>query len=280
MLQFFQSDSASGALRSLYDLLRYYVIGVFSKTGFFARKFLEATLGRFGTLRLEFSPYPAMSVPNRFNSIPLIELAIGVYCNVSNAKINTHKVGYFSWRRFVNIATLKQVELPVTEDKIAFTTQPFKEFGLAFSADKWHLLPSSHCPDRHEPLLSFVGHQAFIEGERPQGFEESFGLPVKIVSVVDLGENPDRGIGSHAELSPDFVVANLVQGKLAEYPSIPRHRRHMVGSVISSLKGKFESVKLFWRRKEFQLRNELHRYIIPSIGTLVKKEARANSSAT
>jgi hypothetical protein len=28
------------------------------------------------------------------------------------------------------------------------------------------------------------------------------------------------------------------------------------------------------------LRNELHRYIIPSIGTLVKKEARANSSAT
>jgi hypothetical protein len=278
--QFFQRNSASGALRSLYDLLRNNVVGVFSKTGFFARKFLETALGRFGALGLELRPNATVAMPDTLDRIALINLPVGVNSDIGYTEINTKKVRYFTWRRFVNITTLKQVEDAVTEDKITLTPKTFKEFGLSLTADKRHLLAACHCPDRNNTFIEFVGDKPVIERESAVWLESAHRLLIELVGIINLGKHPYRGIGAQSKQATDFVVFQLVEGVLPKDARVPRDSRDVVTGFIRRLKGLLQGVKLLKRRIQLDLRYKLHDFIIPSIGEINKKEVCAVSSAT
>jgi hypothetical protein len=278
--QFFQCNSASGALRSLYDLLRNNVVGVFSKTGFFARKFFESALGRFGSLGLELRPNATVAMPDTLNRIALINFTVRVHSDIGYTEINAKEVRDFTQWRFINITTLKQVEDAVTEDKITLTPKTFKEFGLSLTADKRHLLAACHCPDRNNTFIEFVGDKPVIERESAVWFESAHRLLIEFVGIIYLGKHPYSGIGAQSKQATNFVVFQFMKGVLAKYARVPCDSRHVITGCIRRLKRLLQGIKLLRRRLQLDLRYQLHTLIIPSIGGINKKDVYAVSSAS
>ena len=270
--QVFQRNPATGVFGGFNDSFAQGVVNVSSEAAFLAGKGFQAAFGRSGLFSLQLGAQATVTVANVLDRLALVDVAVTVNGDVVDTKVNSKEAFGVNLRRFFNIAALVKIELAIAKDKIALAMQTLKQLGLSFAAYERHFLAARHCPDRDGALSELVGHKPVIERESSQWPKGMLGLTVFLVGVGHLGKDTHSNISTKAESFSDIRIAELVQSELPENPFPPRLATDIVARSVSGLKCLFECSMLFWRRLEFDLSNQLHTEIIPSIGNFAKKE--------
>jgi len=270
MRQVLQRNSLAGVVRGLYDPLRDDVIHICGKTPLFAGKPLELALGRTRLSGLQLAAQLAVTVTHALHTFALMKCTVTGNSNVGDTQVNPKESFGINLWRFVNVARLEQIELAIAENEIALAMQTLKKFGLTLTAGKRHLLSSGHCPDRYDTFGELVGNKPVVEGESSKRLEGALGFLVLLIGIGNFSKDAHGNISAEVESLANIGVAELVQVELSKRAFSPSKLAHVIARGVGGLKRLFKRRVLLWRRLEFQLCNQLHTDIVPSIGDLVK----------
>lgn len=264
--QIFKCDPARGAFRGPDEDLADTVVDVSLETGEPARQLLESSLGTPGTDELKDGAALLIPLPLGFDLRTRELDAIGVSGNVNDTEIHTKPAIVVIRIGFINFADLVNIEVAVAEDQVCLAPQPFEHLHLVFASDEEKMFDSpTHSPDRNLEwvAVSVPAQDTLIIGNRTIRSECSLGSGVEFVGIGYLGDathdNLRRKIG---KLSSRIVVSQLVEIILPKCFSFPCAFAEIVACGISQFKRTPEGVGLFWRRKQFDLSDQFHGYII------------------
>ena len=150
-----------------------------------------------------------------------------------------------------------QIESAVSENKIGFTLQGLKHFKLLWSGKERDFEPAGHGPDGDDLLIEIPRQDTGIEGYAAVFGKGAFGFFVQLISIGNLGGDPDNNLGRQVKTFPDNVVLSFVDIVLPEHLVLPSKVADKVRGFIGGFKSQFQSVKLFLSRIEFYLGNQL-----------------------
>ena len=256
--EFFQGNPAPGAFSLLYDAFADAVVHVGSEATLLARQFLEATLGRFGAFLLQALAQAMMAMADIVDVLGRVYLAIGIGGNIDHAKIDTEEAVNVNRIRRFDFARAKQVELTANQAQVAFAAMTAKELKLSSPANERHLLPTIERPDAHLLRIEFPGQHAAVKGDRAIQSKCALMPAVELVGIGNLGDTTDGHLCTKAELIPDVVIDQAMQGKLAKRFLLPGYLADVVASLIGPGVHFVQGLALFVCWLQLGLRRKFH----------------------
>ena len=156
------------------------------------------------------------------------------------------------------------------ENQVRFALLRLQQRALALTANKRDALSTVHCPDRDFGLVNVPAQNAVIIGDRAIGLESPLGVPVQFVGVGNAGDTAHDHLSRQTKSGACFVVGQFVEAILPELFTLPRPRADSVTGSVGRFHRLFECGKLSSRRKEFDLRHEVHASSVARNGSSVK----------
>jgi len=172
--QFFKRYIALGVFRSFHDLLANHVVGMPTKAGFFARKFLEQSLRGFPAFAmcvgrgfgLQLGAQAAMAIAHRVDRLARIDLSIRIYRDMDDAEVKPENLLAFGWNGFIHLARGGEQELITKQNQIGFALPRLQQFTLRVAADKWNSHPTVNRPNRNFALVNLPAPNTVVRGDR------------------------------------------------------------------------------------------------------------------
>ena len=106
------------------------MVGVFAEPGFFARKFLKMTFGRFRATFLQALTQCLMPCTNTFNRLPTEGFPLRVSSQVDDTQINPEGVIGGSRGRGWNVKGYRKIEGPIAVKQVSLSLDTPGLFGL------------------------------------------------------------------------------------------------------------------------------------------------------
>ena len=263
--KFFDGNSATAAFSRGNDLLGNNVICMRGKALLFARKFLQAALGRAGLFLLQLSPQAAMAKAHGFSGAAAVPIAIGVGGDVRDSKIDSKELINVSDLWSVDVTSRGQIELTAVVDQIRLALLRLQEFALSFSQRVLHLQAAIDAQDA-DGRFSGEPQDPVIVSDGSVGPKGPLGTLVELISIGHFSSGSDDHLtGQKRECGAGVVVAEFVDGKLPEDLGIPRVIRDPIATGIDRFHRVLEGVGLFWRRQQLHFGGQLHNFSISRI---------------
>ena len=193
-LEVFKGKGSMGAFCLGNNAFGNNVVCIALESFFTARKFLEMPLGRLRSCLLERLFQSRDLLSDRIDSLSRKRFSVGVCRERDNSQIDPQKSLGIDGGSVRNIDHDVQEELPFEEDQIRLTAHLVPVKGSVMAKNKGNLDSSleggkrcsGQVPERKRPFVIF--HSGIFLEKMPV-------FPVRLVTVGDLGNRPDNGLG-------------------------------------------------------------------------------------
>lgn len=142
-------------------------------------------------------------------------------------------------------------------DKVGFSLACLDELLLSLSGQEGDLHPPVYSPDGD--MIGIVTQDPIIIGNGPMKLKLSLALPVKLISIGNLGYTTNDYLGRKWEALPHIMVGKLMKIELAKGLTIPGYPGNVIAGSIGLLHSLKEGLGLIRQRLKFNIRNKFHR---------------------
>jgi hypothetical protein len=130
---------------------------------------------------------------------------------------------------------------------------------LPLSCNKGDVLQASgYRPERHGAMVKLIGQHPVIISDTAKRLVGAVLLPIRFVTITNLGKAADDHLRRQVEGFFDVGVAQLLQRVLAERVRLPSNLTDIVAGSVGRFKRAFERSRLFWHWQQFQLCCHFH----------------------
>ena len=247
----------------LHNLLTDAVVLLSSKATFFTRQSFCNSFSRLGSFLLKSFALSASALSNRIDLVSCELFTIRSCGDVDNSQVNSKAIFNVIRRWFVNVASGKQIESTVNQNKVAFAPLRLKQFLLSFATNKGHSLSALDSPNGNSLIFHFPRKNTSIIGYRSGWIKRAFNLFIQLVSVGNFSNRPNNHLSrKRVFFASDVFIDKMVNIKLFEGLSIPCTLTDMITSCISNSDGVHQKVKLFLGWLKFDLCRKFHNMIV------------------
>ncbi len=256
-LEFFKGDPASGALRSIDDVLGDDVVGGGLVSGLFPGDGFELSSGSSRPVALEVAS-PMLKLPTvLFDSRSAVDLPIAVDGEITDPEIDAQELLNVSFFGRFYVTGTADVKDALDEHQINLTLAVLEQRPLVVATNVVDLESATERPDRD----SVVAHDAKdtvvvgLGGMLTKGpllaFED-------FVGIGNLGNATNSHLGAQVESTSDLVVDELVKIEHFEGLGLPSLSGYPVASLVAGLERCLECGVLFVCGHELDVGYELH----------------------
>ena len=196
--------------------------------------FLQETLGRLRSLRLELLPYAPVPGTDREKVVRREIRAVGESGDVHYAPVDADDVVEVPGLGVLDVACGMEIELPVHENEVRLPLLGPEELLLPLPAGIGDLQPPANRPDGDELFVREPGEDPAVVCDRTQGPELPLLRPVQSIGVSHLHDTLDGHLGGQAEGCLHALVEELLEGVLPEGPGLPCLFRDVVAGLVRS----------------------------------------------
>ena len=234
------------------------VIGVGLEPPFAPTEALQLALGALGSDLLKRPPQAVIVLARSLYRRATERLTIAISGEIDDAQVNPQHALNFVGCRFLDFAHGEQVPFVAYQHKVTLALTCLKHLALTFTCHERYTEPTVNSPDGDFQLGQLPRQDTVIVGDASRQPKHALGLAVQLVGISHFCQDTHSYLSRQAELLPNCTVAQVVQVVLPERLRLPRLPTDVVGSSVRRLKGSLEGVRLFGRRLQFDLSNQLH----------------------
>ncbi len=257
-LEVFKADRSLRAFGSLNQAFADRVVHVFGKAALLAGKLFQSPSRRFCSQPLEFCPQSPMAIAHVVDRSAAVDGTIRVAGDVGHAEINSQHIVNVLRIRFLYLARYQQIPVAAMKQQITLALPRFQHPPLTFTTDERNRLPPVECPDRERRVEQGEREDAVIVGDTGVRAKHPLGLFVQLVGIAHFGEHAHRHLCRQAERLTHMLIAQLLQRKLPKRMCFPRDIADGVARSVGRFKRALERIRLFGRRLQLQVRDQLH----------------------
>jgi len=218
--QLFDGDAAIRVCGLLNDLFRDAVIGVRLKSTLTTREIFQlapdtfrSSTGSFPLSRflLKGTAGPSIVLPDVFDLVACVDLAVAVGGDVDNAKIDADEIRHGRWRFVRQIGGDEQKPLSIhPPDEIGLPLGEAESLSLALAHHERHGHATFKRQQR-DAINTLERHDATVIGHDGVFSENGLDILVPAVGSADMA-NAERGhLGGQAELLSQIVIEQLLK---------------------------------------------------------------------
>lgn len=268
--QFFDGDSARGALGGLDDRLADHVVLVTAEASLLDGDSLQFLLGSFRVPLLESLPLEVVLPPDILDWLTGVLGPVGIRGDVGDAQVNPKEVPGINRGRFGHVDRAEQVELAPAIDEVGLPLDSSLPFPLVIAADEGDSEPSGQGPQAHlsQPLET---QDSLVIADRRVSLEDGTLRLVSLEALDRLGDRANRHLARQPKPLPDFVVGEPVKCHLPEDPRLETDLRGERRGFVEPLHRADQVRLLNCRREQLQLDREFHVYRVAEYILTVKE---------
>lgn len=270
--QIFQGNGSVSVIRNLYDPFANEVIGYFLEASLPTGNFLEFPFGRFRLLLLQILSAMSKSAAIHFDGGTTKAAPVTIRGNIHDPQIHSQNPLHLHAGGSLHLANRAQIELAFDEAQITFPTLAHQQFQLAFAAGERDGCPTCHRPDGDRSGFHAPGQDAIIKSNRPMWSESPLCLVVKFISIGHLGNTTDHHLSRELKHFLDRIVSEFMQRELAEGLIVPSLIADVVTGSIRHFQRLTKRLRLFRRRQELYLSDQLHVPIVSLVHSIENQE--------
>lgn len=257
-LQIFQSNRPLCVFRLRHDLFADAVVGVFRKAFFLSGKPPEFPSRRTRAFALQLGAQLAVSITDVVDVTGRVDFPIAVHSDIRYPQVNPQNSFRFSQGRFLHFADCRKKELVTKQDQVRLSLPRIQQFALTLAAHEGDAQSPGNRPDRNSRVLQSPRKDAVIIGNTTVLPECALLVPVKFVSMGNLGNYAYSNLGRQTKPAANILVAQMMQVELSEYPGFPCLLADELAGSIGRFDCSQESSGLFRGEHELDLRNQFH----------------------
>jgi hypothetical protein len=269
--QVFQGNTSIAVFGLCNNTLGNHMIHMGSKAFFLFGTLLEKSRRCLCIFSLKFGSKFGMPFSQPIDLPAGVNLAIRVSSDVDNTEVNAKELGWVTGRRLLNLTGLKEVEAAISINQVGFPAEMAKHFQLPVSGHKRNLQPAVKRPDGNKTVGCLPGEDAFIIGDASTLVKSSLNMPVNLVGIRHLCQNPNHNLCGKIEAAPKVIVKQVVKVILAKSLCFPGMVADIVGSIVHVFQRLQQCLVLFLSRCQFNLSYQFHKSIIAHTSRLDKK---------
>lgn len=255
--QFFQGDSAIGALSGCHDGFTNAVVGVLLVTRLTTLKSAQFAFGSTCSLALQVTAAVGVDATIKFHLLAAVVRALAVRGDVNDTEVNPKHITGFDQIGIVQVTNTSDVEHATDQHQIDFAFAVFEQFSLVLAHYASHFFPTVQRPNRNRVIVE-KPEDAVIVGLRRVRSEGALCLGVELIGIGHLGNAAHRDLSTQTKAFPRLGVNQLVQRKLLERLDLPGTLRNPVAGSIGALKSFLERFKLLCIRQKFNVGYKFH----------------------
>lgn len=222
------------------------------------RQFAQSLPGAFSSDALQTPPMFTQLAPQLLDFVAGIRLAFARGSEFDNTKINSKRAHWLIGFRRFHIADHKQKPFALYQNQIAFALPRSQQHALFFAAHKRDFLTAFGCPNRNFGLVQLETQNAVVVSDGTQRFKRALRFLIQLVGVGDFGHAANNYLRGKIKRVSYRVIANFVECELAKDLMIPCQRRKKIARGICRAQSFFQRLRLFGRRLQLDLSNQLH----------------------
>lgn len=276
--QIFESDCPASVLRLLDKPLADRVIGMLLKTCLLPGQLLEFASGRPGLFLLESATAMLKNAPISLNVCPAEIPAIRIGGEIDNPQIHPENSLHLHRPGCFYVTGNEQIKLPFDVTQVTLPALTPQHFQLPRPGREADPLTTVYRPDRDFLPFQMVRKNAAVKGNRSMGLEPAPGFAVHLVSICHFGDATHNDLRRQLKQAPCVSVGQFVQSELAKGFVVPRLITDVVADSIRPFKRFAQCIRLFRRRKEFDLRSQFHNRIVPAFQSISKATSTAKAA--
>lgn len=256
-------NSAIRAFSVRYNAFRNYMICVSGKTALFLTSLSKQTLCRLCALGLELFAQSPIPMANFIECSPAVFVAIGIYCNLFNPKINTKKINrvyFFRWR---HADSHVQEPFIFSKNQIAFENFELEQLLLFINTNEREpFYSSADRPNTYRGPLNLEIQNPGVVCNAPHRPKCGLTIWICFVCVGDLTYRKAHSLRRQWERFSNRSVKSPLDRNPSEYLTIPAHPRQFVGRTVRDLDRFFKQTCLLFTWNKFDLNGQNHAEII------------------
>ena len=256
-LQFFEGDSAKGALRSINDVLGDDMVSSFLEPGLLPGDSLELSSSGSRPVALKVPPPVLELPPILFEPRSAVDLPVAVDGEVDDAQIDAQELLNVSFFRRLDVAGTANIEGAPDEHQVNFALAVLEQCSLMVSTNVVDLEPTAERPDGN-PVATHDAKDAIVVGLGGVLTKGPLLALEGLIGVGDLGDATSGDLGAQTEAASDLVVDELVDVIGLEGLGFPSLSGDPVASLVARLERRLECGVLLVCGHELDVGHELH----------------------
>ena len=246
------------------------MIGVFLKSGLFARELLEMPFRAFRPAFLQALPKGMMALAVLFDRLTTENFTGAIGRKVDNTQVNTQDIRGSNGFRRGNVKGDGKVE----------DTLAIEQIGLPLDAGKARLLiPTDTKRNQHaarkrqqgDGRQSLEGHDPFIIDDCPFWLEGRFAALITFVGFTGFADAPDSQLSSQFTGCTQLSIHHFLQCKLVRCLLRKGDGGDIVGCFIKGMHGVKQCISLFRCRHQLQEHRLFHRTMVQPLMRFVNR---------
>ena len=257
-LEILKSNPALGAFSNVYYLFGNYVICVSRESLLFASTTAQQAFSSFGAFLLQLAAQANIARPLTGHCSARESLTVAGVGDRRQTEINADPINGFDFFRIGNVDGSEQKPFLVPVDQVGLASLEFKQFPVVITTNERDLFSAIERPDTGEAFSHVPGQDPPVITDRAVLAKCAANIPIKFISVGNLGIQADDDLRRQRELVSDGPIETPVQRKLSELFRLPSKFTQAIASLICTLKSTQQSVRLLGRWLQFYLSGEIH----------------------
>jgi hypothetical protein len=256
--QFLYGNSTVRAFCGLDDAFGNCVIYVAGKIRLSPAALPQKTLGGFRSFALQLAAKGSIAIANLVQVGTGIIRSIRVVGDLHDAHIHTQTVNSFDLPVLWDFDSYIQEPLSFSKDQVELSARIRKQRALFLTTNKRYLGSTSESPDAYRRSNQAQRQDAGIIGNAAVFSENTLNFSVELVSIRDLGVEQADNLSGQWKLVSNLTVKGFVQREAAKLLHVPSQLRQAIGRAVHSFQCIAQSLRLFWRRQQFNLHSQFH----------------------
>ena len=252
-----KGNPAFGVFGSTNYLFRNLVVHVSREPSFFSPSTTNQTFGGLCAFLLEFSPQASVTGPATVHSRSSEPLAVRRFSYRDNTHVDANPSNRHALFLIRHVNRRKKEPFFVSVDQVCFSALKGKQFPVMVPAYEGNLLATVKRPNTREAFVHVPRQDAQIVRDRTVLAKFPLNLLINLVSVSNLGIQPDDNLGRQRKLIANNSVERLVHSVLTELLCFPSQFAQTITRRISHLKRTQQGIRLLWRWLQFYLSGQL-----------------------
>src|SRR5438876_3227684 len=247
------------------------MIGVFTETGFFARKFLEMTFSGLSAFLLQGSTQVQHALACLLYLLTIECFACTVSGYVDNAQINAEGISWLIRRWGRNVKSHRQIENTVAIEEIGMSLDSTQTGLLIASHQKWNQDTARKGQEGHM-RQALKGHHTRVIDDSPLWSKCGLNALVTFVGFTGFTDASNSQLSSKPVRATQLTIHQLLQFKLICGLFGKSHLSYIVSRFVKGVHGFKQSLVLFSCRSQFQEHRLFHTRSIASLTTIVNRQ--------
>lgn len=270
-VQVFNGKRTPKCLRLLDKKFADYVVCVVLKSFLFARQFLQVSLGRFCSFRLQSGAKFLITLTLLLYLFTDETFASGVGSKINNTQINSENFIGFHWSQVFDVARNEQEELATMQNEVRFALPMLEHVPLSFTTNEGQIHSTLKSPEVDLFLLNLESQNPIIESDCSVFTKNPLIVFTDFICISDFRDCTHGYLSRELEGLFDGIICGVMEWDLSKFLLFPSDFGKTIASSIDSFKCLFQNYCLFAVGQESYLSDEFHKTIILNLLNKVKE---------